>query len=291
MRPSLSGSSSRRAGPSACPPPRRSRTAHATQDYVRGRRESEPWRKVAKTYAWVVEQEFAEMAKKNEDTVRWIHMQQDRARRERIMFEVFGDEEGYYCCANDLVDEEIAFINRCRKPSRSPYQQEMDQMIYEELRRLRAQRAETERCRAAYERRKTMEDERERRRMMKRQAEMARQEAGERVAWENYESRWNRLASTDTSSEPLSFQMIPWPMITPPRTVEDIRPARVTMFVLSPHHSQGQTIKDRVRNALRRWHPDRFGRLLARVKDEDKAKVEQGVGIVARCLNELLERA
>lgn len=50
-------------------------------------------------------------------------------------------------------------------------------------------------------------------------------------------------------------------------------------------------MKDRVRSALRRWHPDRFGRILAKVRDEDKARVEEGVGLVVRCLNDLLERA
>ncbi|KIP08467.1 hypothetical protein PHLGIDRAFT_18913 [Phlebiopsis gigantea 11061_1 CR5-6] len=85
--------------------------------------------------------------------------------------------------------------------------------------------------------------------------------------------------------------MVPWPLLSEPRSVEEIRSARVTMFVLSPHHSQGQTTKDRVRSALRRWHPDRFGRILARVKEEDRPQVEVGVGIVVRCLNDLLERA
>ncbi|KAI0812362.1 hypothetical protein BC629DRAFT_1472366 [Irpex lacteus] len=63
------------------------------------------------------------------------------------------------------------------------------------------------------------------------------------------------------------------------------------MFILSSQHSEGLSMKDRVKSALRRWHPDRFGRILARVSDEDKGKVEEGAGIVARCLSNLLERA
>ncbi|KAI0093375.1 hypothetical protein BDY19DRAFT_923445 [Irpex rosettiformis] len=83
---------------------------------------------------------------------------------------------------------------------------------------------------------------------------------------------------------------MPWPMISPPHEVDDIRPARVAMFILSAQHSEGLSMKERVKNALRRWHPDRFSRLLARVSDEDKEKVEEGAGIVARCLSNLLER-
>ena len=122
------------------------------------------------------------------------------------------------------------------------------------------------------------------------EAERARREEEERAAWDRYESRWNELLSSEASSEPLTFESIPWPLTSPPRNVEELRPARITVFILSSQHSRGQSMKDRVRHALRRWHPDRFGRILARVREEDRAMVEEGVGIVARCLNGLLER-
>ena len=62
------------------------------------------------------------------------------------------------------------------------------------------------------------------------------------------------------------------------------------MFVLSPLHP-GERRREKVRNALRRWHPDRFGRLSPRLKEEDREAIEEGMGTVARCLNDLLERA
>jgi hypothetical protein len=230
------------------------------------------------------------MARKNEDTVHWIRVQQERARRERVAFWSMGGEAGRWCDAVEgLLEEGIKWARRWRKSERSRRQREMDHAVQEELRRLQARRAETDRCRAAYERRKTMEDERERRR--KKEMERTKQEAAEKAAWESYEATWNKLSSNEAQFELLSFEAIPWPLITPPRRTEDIRSARITMFVLSPHHSHGQTMKERVRSALRRWHPDRFGRILARVKEEDRAGVEEGVGIVVRCLNELLERA
>lgn len=290
MKPSLSGSSSsRRAGPVPPHSPRRMRPSNS-QDYTRGRRESEPWRQAAKTYAWVLEQEIAEMTRKNEETVRWIHMQQEKERRERTRLGVFGLKRGFYSETVDVVDEDFAFADRRRKSDRPYHPWEMDRQVQEEVQRLQAQRLETERCRAAYEKRKAAEQERERQRQRKRELYKLRKDAAEKAAWESYETEWNRLLSGE-SSGPLTFASIPWPLMIPPQSTDDIRPARVTIFILSQSHSQGQTMKDRVRSALRRWHPDRFGRILARVQDEDKAKVEEGVGIVVRCLNELLERA
>ncbi|GJE95887.1 hypothetical protein PsYK624_120780 [Phanerochaete sordida] len=289
VKPSFSGSSSsRRAGPAPGPSPRRARPADPAQDYHRGRRESEPWRQAAKTYAWVLEQEIAEMARKNEETVRWIYMQQDKERRERVRLGVFGLERGFHSEMSD--DEDYAFVARRRRADRAHPPRDINREVQEEFRRLQAQRAETERCRVAYEKRKAAEEERDRQKQRKRELYKLRKDAAERSAWEHYDAEWTRLLSSE-ASEPLTFESIPWPLIVPPQSTDDIRPARVTIFILSQSHSQGQTMKDRVRSALRRWHPDRFGRILARVRDEDKEKVEEGVGIVVRCLNELLERA
>ncbi|EKM54118.1 uncharacterized protein PHACADRAFT_257738 [Phanerochaete carnosa HHB-10118-sp] len=291
IKPSFSGSSSsRRAGPVPGPSPRRTRPTNPPQEYTRTRRESEPWRQAAKTYAWVLEQEIAEMTRKNEETVRWIRTQQEKERRERARYGAYGLERGFYSeMMEDLGDEDFAFTARQRM-DRAYYPRNKDWEVQEELRRLQAQRLETERCRAAYEKRKAAEQERDRQRQRKRELYKLRKDAAEQVAWENYEAGWNRLLSGEIS-EPLSFESIPWPLLVPPQSTDDIRPARVTIFILSQSHSQGQTMKDRVRSALRRWHPDRFGRILARVREEDKGKVEEGVGNIARCLNELLERA
>lgn len=106
-----------------------------------------------------------------------------------------------------------------------------------------------------------------------------------------YEDRWNHITVGAGISEHLTFQTMPWPMFSSPRALDDIRPAEIAMFLLSSQHSHDQSVKDRVRSALRRWHPDRFGRLLDRVREEDKASVAEGAGVVARCLSNLLERS
>lgn len=273
LKPAHSGSSSPRMPP--CPSMRRSRTAAAAQDPA-------GWRHAAKAYARVaaLETEIAAMARENDDTVRWVRAQQAQRDRRALW--------GYH---TDVLADDAGGADwwgaRRRRPAAAACQVEMDWAIQEELRRLQAQRRETARCRAAYERRKAVEEERERQRRMRREGQ---REAAEAAAWDHYEARWNELLAGDETG-PLTFDAVPWPLVAQPQGLEDIRPARITIFVLSSRHSHGQTMKDRVRAALRRWHPDRFGRILSRVVEEDKHKVEEGAGIVVRCLNELLERS
>ena len=69
-----------------------------------------------------------------------------------------------------------------------------------------------------------------------------------------------------------------------------LRPEAIREFLLSPAHSPEVSSKDRIRAALRRWHPDKFARVLGLVVESDRDAVADGVGIVVRCLNEMLER-
>ncbi len=297
LTPSFSRTSSSSASrPVASPSvPRRSRTTAPT-DYVRVRKDSEPWTHMAKTYDWVMDQEIAEMSRRNDESVQWIRKQQERDRRERLRFPGMGlPDHGFYVRILDELDEaEDRHRQRIRGERvrlRAAYlQQEIDRAVYEELHRLQDKRREAERCRAAYERRKAVEEERERERK-KQQHERAHRADLEKRKWKEYEDRWTRITSAEGNSETLTFATMPWPMVFSPKDVDDIRPARIAMFILSSQHSEGLSMKDRVKSALRRWHPDRFGRIIARVSDEDKGKVEEGAGIVARCLSNLLERA
>lgn len=108
-----------------------------------------------------------------------------------------------------------------------------------------------------------------------------------RVAWAVYERRWATLLLG--GAEPLTFWDIPWPVLQPPSNVHDITPEAIAGFILSGFHSEGIPRRERVKEALRRWHPDRFERLRSRVTLGEWVVVEYGVGVVARCLNRLLE--
>lgn len=128
-------------------------------------------------------------------------------------------------------------------------------------------------------------------------------------AWSSYETRWTLLSQSQGrrqlggTSSSLTFERIPWPVADSPldgrrttrRTALDehehlLRPEAICEFILSPAHSPGVSSKDRIRAALRRWHPDKFARVLGMVAESDRDAVADGVGIVVRCLNEMLER-
>ncbi len=158
----------------------------------------------------------------------------------------------------------------------------------------------------------------EQKRLQQQRAERRRSERTRRAreiasAWSSHETRWSGLLSqshNQNGASLLTFERIPWPVavvvVEPPppqdgrrtrtrtrRTAaldELLRPEAIREFLLSPAHSPEVSSKDRIRAALRRWHPDKFARVLGLVVECDKDAVAEGVGIVVRCLNEMLER-
>ncbi|KAF8335750.1 uncharacterized protein EI90DRAFT_2912250, partial [Cantharellus anzutake] len=83
---------------------------------------------------------------------------------------------------------------------------------------------------------------------------------------------------------------IPWPVFPPsPLSPSDIDQTRVGAFLLSRFHSGDKTPKERLRNALMVWHPDKFqARWLKFVSPKEQAVVTEGVNAVARAINDLL---
>jgi hypothetical protein len=148
------------------------------------------------------------------------------------------------------------------------------------------------------ERRRRVEKEKER---LRQQEELAREIRALEDAWTIYESRWNLLNITarsptpmghskeQTSSVRLAFTDIPWPTVQPPRSKYDLTSVALSDFFLSQHLPAGRTTKERLRDALLRWHPDRFeGRYLDKIRPQDRQDVLEGVGIVVRYLNSIL---
>jgi hypothetical protein len=109
-------------------------------------------------------------------------------------------------------------------------------------------------------------------------------------AWAAYESRWERLA-TD-SRVALGFHDIPWPTITKASNLSNLTTDQIGRLILSSCHSPSKSTKERLRNAMLTWHPDKFeGRWIQRVREEEKENVRDGVKSVMRCLNELVVKA
>jgi hypothetical protein len=103
--------------------------------------------------------------------------------------------------------------------------------------------------------------------------------------WTAYENQWGAMAQASQ----LRFRSIPWPVSAPVSTPEMLLPIQIAAFILSPQHSPGKARKDRLRDALLRWHPDRFeSKWLKKVVEEEREAVKEGVGCVVRALNDLL---
>ncbi|KAH9034833.1 hypothetical protein EDB85DRAFT_961351 [Lactarius pseudohatsudake] len=245
-------------------------------------------------YTWIVEQELAALSREISETRQWVFEQQVHfgllpkgtgastqppprmrtgEKRRRDPDPAFAGRE---------LDEEMAWLRERlraaqRDAERSQLQEEFDRM--EARWRREEGRQRRRECHRAGEQRGREERQNQAAVERRRQAE----------AWKAYERQWAAIAIGKDDS-PLTFRSVPWPMSLPPRSAREVTSEAVAKFILSHAHSEGVSRKDRIKSALRRWHPDRFGRILNRVDVKDRAAVERAVGTVARCLNDLLAR-
>ncbi|KAA1472678.1 hypothetical protein DENSPDRAFT_196358 [Dentipellis sp. KUC8613] len=91
------------------------------------------------------------------------------------------------------------------------------------------------------------------------------------------------------SGSPLKFSMIGWPVTNGAKSLDDLTPSAIRIFVLDSRYAQGRSDRDRVREAIRTWHPDKFyQRLAGRIADEDVDAIKEGVDTVSKCLNNML---
>ncbi|KAG9221045.1 hypothetical protein CCMSSC00406_0005516 [Pleurotus cornucopiae] len=285
---------------------------------------SSPWQHMAQNYAWVTEQEFVKHEKQTgKKTNKWI------LEDEILISELHAAEGKGASGGKTQTSYHHAEVNLkgSRPPLRRQYaypwpadgerweevlcayEIEADRWMreQEQARRLAMERERIKnrvlqeeyiRREAAHQRQRQKEAEKRLRmeeERMRRLAALREQERKERAqadkatvdAWREYEERWKALAS---QTDPLTFASIPWPVVLPPTTPTGITSAAIVLFLYSPLHSPGQSRKDRIRHAQLRWHPDRFRKVLERVAETDREAVEEGVGIVARCLNDLMAR-
>ncbi|KAF8633303.1 hypothetical protein AX17_004478 [Amanita inopinata Kibby_2008] len=248
-----------------------------------------PWHQMAHAFSWVDEHGYMYQEKRNNKTEQWVleqrvyfnhpHSQPTRARsqRQKTWEEVVN---AYEIEADEWARREAEIRRKVvqRETERARIVQEELRRTEERIRRKREaerQRIAEERARVYLERR-----ERERRERVKMEKAMA-------DAWTKYETKWAAMLA---SSDAVTFSDLPWPLLNGPDVPESIAPADIASFLLSSLHSQSQTRRERIRGAQLRWHPDRFRRFMNRVTEADKAAVEEGVGIVARCLNDLMSR-
>lgn len=168
--------------------------------------------------------------------------------------------------------------------------------------------AEAERLRSEDERKRLEAQEKARneakatRQHEKREAKPLRRQADRTVleqlrlvqhAWETYEDRWKAMyeGQFPLPGQYLSLSEIPWPIVGLIRSVNELESGRFEGFLLYDGDAeivQAKVLKQRVRDAMLRFHPDRFeGRWMPYVLESDRGAVKEGVGRVIRFLNEV----
>ena len=90
----------------------------------------------------------------------------------------------------------------------------------------------------------------------------------------------------------LQWTDFPWPVFSNATKKEDITLEAVADYVFAPlrlHHDRAMS-KERLKEIIRRWHPDRFEvKYLTRVVNlRERERVREGAGMVVRFLNDLL---
>lgn len=155
---------------------------------------------------------------------------------------------------------------------------------------------EAQAARRAAEREAEAERQRRARHLEK---ERAGKRAEQRAAWQK---RCGALfANGEIQSVHLTFQDIPWPIYAVRGEVEyivtldDLSPKNVKEFLLDLamdntaleyEASRRKVLKD----AIRMFHPDRWHRVLPRVKENERESVRTGVELCSRIINDLLSQ-
>ncbi|KAM6492225.1 hypothetical protein JOM56_011949, partial [Amanita muscaria] len=90
----------------------------------------------------------------------------------------------------------------------------------------------------------------------------------------------------------LRWDSFPWPMLRRPKTVEDIMESTIFAYLFTKFYPDNhKSEKDRVKEHIKRWHPDKFNtKYLPKVIEDDKERVKEGAGVVVRGLNAILTK-
>jgi len=260
----------------------------ASSRYTSSNLQHQPWHQMAHAYAWVDEHDYVHHDNHTRKTEQWVLEQ--RVYLNHVRSQPIGTKDSQKTWQDAGYSHDLKAVEWKRREAEIRHrvlhrEVERARIIREEMRRTEErirQRREAERRNIVEERARIYLERRERERR-----ELARLEKATAEAWTSYETQWAAMqASTDT----VTFSSIPWPLLPVPDSPDSMESADIASFLLSPSHSTSQSRKERIRAAQLRWHPDRFRRFMGRVAEEDKAAVEEGVGVVARCLNDLMAR-
>jgi len=126
----------------------------------------------------------------------------------------------------------------------------------------------------------------------RRRARLEREHLRRADARDAYQRRWAGLLESKSRFSDLGFGDIPWPVQGGPPDISQITAEAVSTFLFFPEEAgKGKTRKEELRGTMLRFHPDKFeGRIIPRVKDEERAAVREGANAVTRAVSTLMER-
>jgi len=257
-------------------------------NFLHGDTESNAW--LAKTRAWVEDQGVWGPRFTTQTTKDWVWAQQmreaERLDAERRAKEKVAERNWWAATARSIDEQAEQWMAQAEVARQAALREaEKTRRVQEEVRRVKekSEAREAERRRAREEARVMSEGE------SRAKTRTERENAAKKLisSWNTYESRWSALQSSPR--ERLTFRSVPWPLICTPSSPSSISDANISFFLLSPLHSGTKSRKDRIREAMQRWHNDKFEpRILPRVVESDRRAVKEGVDVVVRCLNGLM---
>ncbi|KIM31303.1 hypothetical protein M408DRAFT_7106 [Serendipita vermifera MAFF 305830] len=110
-------------------------------------------------------------------------------------------------------------------------------------------------------------------------------------AYDAYLSAWSLLAARGLANSTLRLTDIPWPVHSSPAVITTITPQAVSAFLFSDLSETDKPRKQRIREALLIYHPDRFEKWAAMIMDEgERQRAREVAGTVSRVLNSLAEQ-
>jgi len=124
------------------------------------------------------------------------------------------------------------------------------------------------------------------------------------AAWMEYEDRWRAgplighcgkssfsdLRREDPRDQGIRFRDISWPVAKHPESSDGLTVGAVREFVLAPLRGKDITPskrKDRIRQLLLRYHPDKTASLLSRAAEEERDQIREGINNVFMSLKAL----
>jgi hypothetical protein len=156
--------------------------------------------------------------------------------------------------------------------------------------------------------RKMIEKEEREREARRAAARVTKEKERRAAAWSTYRRLWDVLTaiaasmSADATTGPeddssmtparplLTFVELPWPTYPPPTRPDALTKEAVSSFLLSPNHSPEKSRKQRIRDALLAYHPDRyFGRYMMAIEPSHRTAVRDAVVKITTMLNALAE--